>query len=169
MKEYSVRELVFTALFIALVYVFTWLVKIQLPFAPNGGLIHLGNVPFFIACIFFSKRVGMLSGALGMGLFDLTSGWVAWSPMTVISALIMGYIMATLNTRDFRLSRYVLAAVLVTVVKVLTYYIGEAIMFKSLLVPLANIPGNVLQITVSAIIVGVLIPPMSRILKDVKL
>ena len=53
MKEYSVRELVFTALFIALVYVFTWLVKIQLPFAPNGGLIHLGNVPFFIACIFF--------------------------------------------------------------------------------------------------------------------
>lgn len=30
MKEYSVRELVFTALFIALVYVFTWLVKIQL-------------------------------------------------------------------------------------------------------------------------------------------
>ena len=104
-----------------------------------------------------------------MGLFDLTSGWVAWSPMTVISALIMGYIMATLNTRDFRLSRYVLAAVLVTVVKVLTYYIGEAIMFKSLLVPLANIPGNVLQITVSAIIVGVLIPPMSRILKDVTL
>ena len=89
--------------------------------------------------------------------------------MTVISALIMGYIMATLNTRDFRLSRYILAAVLVTVVKVLTYYIGEAIMFKSLLVPLANIPGNVLQITVSAIIVGVLIPPMSRILKDVKL
>ena len=121
----------------ALVYVFTWLVKIQLPFAPNGGLIHLGNVPFFIACIFFSKRVGMLSGALGMGLFDLTSGWVAWSPMTVISALIMGYIMATLNTRDFRLSRYVLAAVLVTVVKVLTYYIGEAIMFKSLLVPVS--------------------------------
>lgn len=74
MKNFKVKDLVITSLFIALVYVFTWIVKIQLPFAPNGGLIHLGNVPFFLAAIFFDKRVGMTAGAIGMGLFDLTSG-----------------------------------------------------------------------------------------------
>lgn len=74
MKNFKVKDLVITSLFIALVYVFTWIVKIQLPFSPNGGLIHLGNVPFFLTAIFFDKRVGMTAGALGMGLFDLTSG-----------------------------------------------------------------------------------------------
>ncbi|MDU1177185.1 MAG: ECF transporter S component [Peptoniphilus harei] len=103
MKNFKVRDLVITSLFIALVYVFTWLVKIQLPFSPNGGLIHLGNVPFFLAAIFFDKRVGMTAGALGMGLFDLTSGWVLWSPMTVISALIMGYILNKMNYKKHNL------------------------------------------------------------------
>lgn len=167
MKDISVRELVFTALFIALVYVFTWLVKIQLPFAPNGGLIHLGNVPFFLACIFFGKRTGMLSGAIGLGLFDLTSGWVAWSPMTVISALIMGYILATFNFNKFSLRNYSISIILVTIVKILTYYIGEAIMFGSLVAPLASIPGNIIQIIVSAIIVGVLVKPMARVMKNI--
>ncbi|MDD7363795.1 MAG: ECF transporter S component [Peptoniphilus sp.] len=169
MKSISVRELVFTALFVALVYIFTWLIKIQLPFAPNGGLIHLGNVPFFIACIFFGKRVGMTAGALGLGLFDVTSGWVAWSPMTVISALIMGYILAMFNFKRFAIKNYAVSIVLVAIVKVLTYYIGESIMFKSLLVPLASIPGNIIQIVVSAVIVAVLVPPMTRIMKNISL
>ncbi|MDQ0508807.1 putative membrane protein [Peptoniphilus ivorii] len=168
MKKYDVRELVFTALFIALVYIFTWLVKIQLPFAPDGGLIHLGNVPFFLACLFFGRRVGMLAGALGMGLFDVTSGWVAWAPMTVISALIMGYILGGLYEEEFKINRYAVAMVLLAIVKVLTYYIGESIMFKSLLVPLASIPGNLIQIGVSAVIVAVLIPPMTRVMKNIR-
>ncbi|VEJ36073.1 Predicted membrane protein [Aedoeadaptatus ivorii] len=168
MKKYDVRELVFTALFIALVYIFTWLVKIQLPFAPDGGLIHLGNVPFFLACLFFGRRVGMLAGALGMGLFDVTSGWVAWAPMTVISALIMGYILGGLYEEEFKINRYAVAMVLLAIVKVLTYYIGESIMFKSLLVPLASIPGNLIQIGVSAVIVAILIPPMTRVMKNIR-
>ena len=168
MKKYDVRELVFTALFIALVYIFTWLVKIQLPFAPDGGLIHLGNVPFFLACLFFGRRVSMLAGALGMGLFDVTSGWVAWAPMTVISALIMGYILGGLYEEEFKINRYAVAMVLLAIVKVLTYYIGESIMFKSLLVPLASIPGNLIQIGVSAVIVAVLIPPMTRVMKNIR-
>ena len=48
----QVRFLTVTAIGIALVYVFTWLINIRLPFAPQGGLIHLGNVPLFI----FAKR-----------------------------------------------------------------------------------------------------------------
>ena len=41
----QVRFLTVTAIGIALVYVFTWLINIRLPFAPQGGLIHLGKVP----------------------------------------------------------------------------------------------------------------------------
>lgn len=166
MKNFKVKDLVITSLFIALVYVFTWIVKIQLPFAPNGGLIHLGNVPFFLATIFFDKRIGMTAGALGMGLFDLTSGWVLWSPMTVISALIMGYILNKFNYKHLNLKNLLLSFVLVALVKVLVYYIGEIFILSSFVTPLASIPGNIIQIAVSSVIVLVVLKPMEKVFKN---
>ena len=167
MKNFKVKDLVITSLFIALVYVFTWIVKIQLPFAPNGGLIHLGNVPFFLAAIFFDKRVGMTAGALGMGLFDLTSGWVLWSPMTVISALIMGYILNKFNYKHLKLKNLLLSFVLVALVKVVGYYIGEVFILSSFVTPLASIPGNIIQIAVSSVIVLVVLKPMEKVFKNI--
>ena len=74
----QVRFLTVTAIGIALVYVFTWLINIRLPFAPQGGLIHLGNVPLFIFAILFGKKTGAIAGGVGMGLFDLLSGWTVY-------------------------------------------------------------------------------------------
>ena len=167
MKNFKVKDLVITSLFIALVYVFTWIVKIQLPFAPNGGLIHLGNVPFFLAAIFFDKRVGMTAGALGMGLFALTSGWVLWSPMTVISALIMGYILNKFNYKHIKMKNLLLSFVLVALVKVVVYYIGEVFILSSFVTPLASIPGNIIQIAVSSVIVLVVLKPMEKVFKNI--
>lgn len=168
MKNFKVRDLVITSLFIALVYVFTWIVKIQLPFSPNGGLIHLGNVPFFLAAIFFDKRVGMTAGALGMGLFDLTSGWILWSPMTVISALIMGYILNKMNYKKYTLKSLILSFILVALVKVVVYYIGEIFILSSFVAPLASIPGNLIQIGVSSVIVLVVLKPMEKVFNSIK-
>ena len=168
MKNFKVRDLVVTSLFIALVYVFTWIVKIQLPFSPNGGLIHLGNVPFLLAAIFFDKRVGMTAGALGMGLFDLTSGWILWSPMTVISALIMGYILNKMNYKKYTLKSLILSFVLVALVKVVVYYIGEIFILSSFAAPLASIPGNLIQIGVSSVIVLVILKPMEKVFNSIK-
>lgn len=168
MKNFKVRDLVITSLFIALVYVFTWIVKIQLPFSPNGGLIHLGNVPFFLAAIFFDKRVGMTAGALGMGLFDLTSGWILWSPMTVISALIMGYILNKMNYKKYTLQSLILSFVLVALVKVVVYYIGEIFILSSFAAPLASIPGNLIQIAVSSVIVLVILKPMEKVFNSIR-
>lgn len=168
MKNFKVRDLVITSLFIALVYVFTWIVKIQLPFSPNGGLIHLGNVPFFLAAIFFDKRVGMTAGALGMGLFDLTSGWILWSPMTVISALIMGYILNKMNYKKYTLKSLILSFILVALVKVVVYYIGEIFILSSFAAPLASIPGNLIQIGVSSIIVLVILKPMEKVFNSIR-
>ena len=167
MKEYNVKDLVITSLFIALVFVFTWLVKIQLPFAPNGGLIHLGNVPFFLAAIFLDKRIGMTAGALGMGIFDLTSGWAMWSPMTVISALIMGYILNKFNYKHLNLKNLLISFVLVAIVKVLVYYIGEIFILSSFVTPLASIPGNIIQIAVSSVIVLIVLKPMEKVFKNI--
>ena len=64
----QVRFLTVTAIGIALVYVFTWLINIRLPFAPQGGLIHLGNVPpvYFRNPVW--QKTGAIAGGVGMGL-----------------------------------------------------------------------------------------------------
>ena len=54
--------LVINALFIALTLVATWLINIRLPFMGSGGLIHLGNVPLFLAAYCFGRRTGAHCG-----------------------------------------------------------------------------------------------------------
>ena len=87
----SVFFITITALMTALVYVFTAFVNIKLPIAANGGLIHLGNVPLFIGAILFGRKVGAISGGVGMALFDLFSGWTVWAPFTLVTVCLMGY------------------------------------------------------------------------------
>ena len=74
----NVKFITFTALFIALTYVFTAFINIRLPIAAAGGLVHLGNVPLFICAIIFGKKSGAIAGGVGMALFDLLSGWTAY-------------------------------------------------------------------------------------------
>ena len=78
----SVQFLTVTAIFVALTYIFTAFINVRLPIAANGGLIHLGNVPLFIGAIIFGKKTGAIAGGVGMGLFDLLSGWTLWAPFT---------------------------------------------------------------------------------------
>ena len=107
---------------IALVFLATAFINIRLPIAANGGLIHLGNVPLFLAAAIFGKRTGAVCGAFGMGLFDLLSGWTLWAPFTFVIAGLIGYTVGRL-TEDpaASYSRYVLAVILALIIKVAGY------------------------------------------------
>ena len=50
------KALVINALFIALTLVATMFINIRLPIMGNGGLIHLGNVPLFVAALVFGRK-----------------------------------------------------------------------------------------------------------------
>ena len=65
------KALVINALFIALTLVATMFINIKLPIMGNGGLVHLGNVPLFIAALVYGKKTGAIAGAFGMAFFDL--------------------------------------------------------------------------------------------------
>ncbi|MGN0416051.1 MAG: ECF transporter S component [Agathobacter sp.] len=149
----SIKELTITAVCIALTYVFTWLVNIRLPFAPNGGLIHLGNVPLFLAAILFGRRTGALSGAIGMGLFDLLSGWTAWAPFTFVVVGAMGYTVGIITEKHRGFGWKVVAMIAALAIKIGGYYIAEVILYGNWVVPASSIPGNVLQVVTAAIVV----------------
>lgn len=158
----QVKFLTITAIGIALVYVFTWLVNIRLPFAPNGGLIHLGNVPLFIFAIIFGKKTGAIAGGIGMGLFDLLSGWTAWAPFTLIIVGLMGFVMGLITEKKQGFQWYVVAMVAACAIKIAGYYIAEVILYGNWVTPATSIPGNLLQIGVAAVIVLIIIVPLKK-------
>lgn len=158
----QVQFLTITALFIALTYVFTAFVNVRLPITANGGLIHLGNVPLFICAILFGKKSGALAGGIGMGLFDLLSGWTAWAPFTFVIVAIMGYVVGAITEKHHGLGFDVLAIAAACVVKVAGYYIAEGIIYGNWIAPVTSIPGNLVQIGVAAVVVLIVIEPLCK-------
>ncbi|MEK3937192.1 ECF transporter S component [Sporosarcina sp. FSL W7-1349] len=143
-------DLVLTAVLAALVLVSTMLLNIRLPMAINGGgLIHLGTAMLFIASILFGPKKGAIAGALGMGLFDLLGGYAIWAPITIAARGLQGYVVGKIAWSNGRRGNSFAFNLIATVVSiplmVAVYYIGEAIMFHSLIVPLASIPGDLIQ------------------------
>lgn len=164
MPAYSkTLELTITALFIALTYVATAFVNIRIPFlAANGGLIHLGNIPLFIAAAMYGRRTGALAGAFGMGIFDLSCGWVAWAPFTFVICGLIGYVYGAVTYRKKGKLSCVLGVVLAVIIKVAGYYLAEGIIYGNWIAPLASIPGNVVQILVAGIIAVPLVATLRK-------
>ena len=156
------RQVVYGAVFIALVYVCTAFVNIRLPIAANGGLIHLGNVPLFIIAITFGKKYGALAGGVGMALFDILSSWTIWAPFTLVIVGLMGFTVGAITKKHNSFPFYLIAIIAAGAIKVGGYYIAEGIIYGNWITPVASIPGNLLQIGVAAVIV---LPFVRRIRK----
>lgn len=164
------KQIALDAMFVALTLVFTAFVNIQIPsFGGAGGLIHLGNVPLFIAAMVYGKRTGALAGALGMGLFDILSGWVAWAPCTIITCGLMGFVVGLICYNKKGLGYKVVAILAALAIKLAGYFIFESfIMGNGAAAALKSVPGNIIQIAVAAIIVLIIITPLERGLRTVE-
>ena len=158
------KQIALDAMFVALTLVFTAFVNIQIPsFGGAGGLIHLGNVPLFIAAMVYGKRTGALAGALGMGLFDILSGWAAWAPCTIITCGLMGFVVGLICYNKKGFGYKVVAILAALAIKLAGYFIFESfIMGNGAAAALKSVPGNIIQIAVAAIIVLIIITPLER-------
>ena len=160
--------LVVDALFIALTYVATWLINIRLPFMGEGGLIHLGNVPLFIAAMLFGKKTGAIAGAFGMGLFDLMSGWTAWAPFTFVIVGAMGFVIGLICEKkpfEKMILNDILAVIAAIAIKVVGYYFAEVILTGNWLLPFGSIPGNIIQVGVAGVLALILVPQLRKFVK----
>ncbi|WP_050184304.1 ECF transporter S component [Domibacillus robiginosus] len=158
------KVLVVNALFVALTLVATMFINIKLPIMGNGGLIHLGNVPLFIAAFLYGKKTGAIAGAFGMGLFDLLSGWAIWSPFTFVIVGAMGFVAGLIAEKvpGKRILVYTLAVITALIIKIVGYYFAEALLYGNWIQPFGSIPGNFLQVVVAGIIV---VPLLGRLKK----
>lgn len=159
----TTKDLVLTGLSIALVFVATLFINIRLPIG-QGGLIHLGNVPLFLVAIIFGKRMGAIAGAFGMGLFDLMGGWTPWAPATFLIVGMMGYMVGIIAEKKDNIAGYVFAIVVACIIKILGYYVAEALIYGNWIQPVLSIPGNLMQIGVAAVIVLPIVGKLKKVL-----
>ena len=160
----SAKQVAINGISIALVFIATGFINLRLPIVANGGLIHLGNVPLFLAAIIFGKKTGAISGAVGMALFDLFSGWTLWAPFTFVIVGIMGWVVGkiTEDKSHNTILWYVIAILAALAIKIVGYYIAEGIIYGNWVAPAASIPGNIVQILTAAVIVLPLSKPLKK-------
>lgn len=164
----NTKILVITSLFIALTFVATWQINVRLPLMGSGGLIHLGNVPLFMAAFLYGRKTGAIAGAFGMALFDIMGGWITWAPFTFLIVGLMGYAAGMIEEKkpfSKNTFNYLLAVVATVVIKVVGYYFAEVILYGNWYAPFGSIPGNIIQVTVAGAMV---IPVMVYLKRAVK-
>ncbi|MDR3215336.1 MAG: ECF transporter S component [Bacilli bacterium] len=151
--KFTIKEISYIGLMTCLVLIGTY-INIMLPFASQGGLVHLGTPIAIISIIVFGKKIGTISGALGMSIFDIMGGWLLWAPATFIARLGLGYLFAKVaylkDANNYLIN--VLGLILGGAWMVLVYYIFESIVFNNWVLALGSIPGNCMQLVLSAII-----------------
>lgn len=147
------KSITITAVFIALTYIFTAFINVCIPPGNPAGLTHLGNIPVLIAAIIFGKKIGAVTGGVGMALFDLFSPWAIWSPFTFVIMGVTGYVVGMLTEKHRKIGWYLLAVLAAAAIKVVGYYLAEGIIYGNWVTPAVAIPANLLQVAVAAVAV----------------
>ena len=104
-QKVSTRNLAMAAMFAALCYVGFAYLRIDIPVGTEKTAFHLGNVFCVLAALFLGGLWGGLSGAVGLTLADLTSGYVTSAPKTFLLKLCIGLIAGAVAHGLFHISR----------------------------------------------------------------
>ena len=123
MKEKNTVYLMYTSLYIALIFVLTFLIKIPVP---PGGYIHPGDALVIPAGIILGKKKGMFAGACGGALADFMGGFYMYIPATIISKALMAAVTCIIYKKT---EKIIFAAVPVIIINCGIYFIADYIMF----------------------------------------
>lgn len=91
-NRFSAKKIAMIGAFAALAYIGFQFFRIDVPVGPAKTAFHFGNVFIMVAAIFLGGPEGGLSGAIGMTIADLTSGYATSAPATFLLKLGIGLV-----------------------------------------------------------------------------
>lgn len=103
-KTADPRKLTMAAMFAALCYVGFAFLRIDIPVGSEKTAFHLGNVFCVLGALFLGGLWGGMSGAVGLTIADLTSGYVTSAPKTFLLKLGIGLIAGLVAHKVFHIS-----------------------------------------------------------------
>lgn len=151
-KTVDPRILALTAVMTAVVFVLTSLVRVP---TPARGYIHLGDSAIFFSAFAFGPLVGGIAGGLGTALADISGGYPQWAIFSLLIHGAQGWVAGWLSARWPGMKGLVLAAVVGAAIVVAGYF-GAGVLLSGLAAAVGELPLNIVQVSVGAII-GVLL------------
>lgn len=91
-QTFTTHRIVFAAMMAALCYIGFSYFRIDIPVGAEKTAFHLGNVFCVLAALLIGGFWGGMSGAVGMTIADLTSGYATSAPKTFLLKLCIGLI-----------------------------------------------------------------------------
>ena len=164
MKNTTTRRLCVTALFAAIIYVFTAYIHVP----SHTGYTHVGDAFLYLAACILPAPYAAAAGAIGAGLADLLSGYGIWAPGTVIIKALTAFCF-TSKRESLVNKRNILGIVPALVLCVGGYYLYEAIITGNFAAPALGIPGYLTQVALSSVVYVLLGHALDRVERKKKL
>ena len=99
------QKMVFAAMLAALCYIGFSFFRIDIPVGTEKTAFHLGNVFCVLAALLIGGFWGGMSGAVGMTIADLTTGYVTSAPKTFLLKLCIGLVAGFVAHKIFHISK----------------------------------------------------------------
>lgn len=159
----KIKMLVQLGMLSALTFVATMAIHVP---SWNGGVIHLGDSMIFLTAVLFGKKYAAISGALGMTMFDILSGYSVWAPYTFVIKAVMGFIAGSIaymgGSKGENSYKNALGMFLAGIWMILSYYAAEVMITGNLVSPVASMTGNTIQFGAGAVIAFVIIAAIKK-------
>ncbi len=149
MKKLSATLVAITAVMIALTTVFTIAVRIPVP--ATQGYVNFSDVAVFFVSYAFGPWVGLIAGGIGAALADITGGYAQFALLTFLAHGLEGLLVGWAS-RNGKLSGMLLGWVLGTLAMAGLYLLGEGLVLTGFGPALAELPFNILQCAVGALV-----------------
>lgn len=147
MKSARVQRLCQTAVFAAIIYVFTAYLHVP----SFNGYTHIGDGFLYLAASTLPVGYAAVAGAVGAGLADVLSGYTIWAPATLVIKAVTAFFF-TSKAPTFLCKRNYLALIPSYILCAGGYYLYESVITGNFIAPAAGIIGYTTQVVLSSIV-----------------
>jgi uncharacterized membrane protein len=148
-QEFALIQATLSAVMAALVALATF--TVQIPNPATRGYINFGDIMIFVSALTFGPIVGGLAGSVGSSIADIVSGYGYFAPFTFVikgaEGALAGFISNKINV-----SKDVLAVIVAGTEMIIGYFVAEFFPLQLGWAALTEVPGNISQIVVGAVI-----------------
>lgn len=144
----TVKRLTYSAIFAALIFLSTSYLSIRLPVM---GYVHLGDGLILLAAALLPTPYAVGAAVIGAGIADVMSGYALYLPATVVIKALTALCVSS-KTKRVITSRNLISLIFAFMLCVGGYYLYEALIYKSLVSPLASVPFNAVQSVVGGVV-----------------
>lgn len=160
-KKSTLHLGVLTALFGAMIFVVTAYI-LHIPTPATGGYIHLGDAFVYFAASVLPAPYALAAVGIGEALSDALTGSVVYALPTLLIKSAMALCFSSAGEK-FLTKRNAVACIPAGLICIGGYYLTEAFLLHSFAAPIAEIPGNVVQASASAVIYLLLAKALDRV------